>query len=53
MNDLLATYTFLPWLRQGLASKIRRGDTLGAEGGLTEPAERASVRVSLQVNNQR
>jgi len=48
MSDPLATYTFLPWLRQGIASKIREQDTLGSGSG---PTERASVHVSLQVNS--
>ena len=28
MTDPTATYTFLPWLRQGIASKIKQVDTL-------------------------
>jgi hypothetical protein len=47
MSDQIATYTFLPWVRQGIASKIRNEDTLGAGAG---PGERASVRISLKVN---
>lgn len=49
MNDPLTTYTFLPWLRQGIASKIERGDTLGVA---SRPSERASIQVALQVNGQ-
>ncbi|MCP5106065.1 MAG: hypothetical protein GY950_21955 [bacterium] len=51
MSDKIATYTFLPWLRQGIASQIERKDTLG----LVEPpvpAERAEVSVSLRVNER-
>lgn len=45
MNDkILASYTFLPWLRQGLVSKITRDDTLGNMPGRPE---RASVLISL------
>ena len=47
MSDQIATYTFLPWLRQGIASKIKGEDNLGAGPG---PGERAAVRISLQVN---
>jgi hypothetical protein len=46
-SDQIATYTFLPWLRQGLVSKIKTQDNLGAGAG---PGERALVRISLQVN---
>lgn len=49
MNDKLATYTFLPWLRQGIASQIKTVDTLGDPSGLVE---RAEVTVSLQVNER-
>lgn len=48
MSDPLATYTFLPWLRQGIAAKIRQPDPLGPGG----PAERAAVRIALKVNDQ-
>jgi hypothetical protein len=50
MSGPLATYTFLPWLRQGIASKIKQQDTLGSAGGTN--VERASVHLSLQVNGQ-
>src|SRR5215212_6731529 len=46
MSEPLASYTFLPWLRQGIVSKIGQPDTLGAGAG---PGERASVAISLQV----
>lgn len=49
MNGPLASYTFLPWLRQGIGSKIKRGDPLGAAGS---PLERASIRVGLQVQGE-
>src|SRR6516164_1560727 len=48
MTNLLATYTFLPWLRQGIASRIAQKDTFGPGLG----AERAAVHVALQVNGQ-
>ncbi len=48
MSDQLAAYTFLPWLRQGIASKIKQQDNLGVGDGVIL---RNSVRVSLQVNN--
>lgn len=41
----LAHYTFLPWLRQGMAAKIRETDTLGTTDGTT--IERASLRVEV------
>ncbi len=49
MNDKIATYTFLPWLRQGIASQINTEDTLGEPSGLVE---RAEVTVSLRVNER-
>ena len=48
MSDPIATYTFLPWLRQGIAAKIRTPDTLGSGAG---PADRTAVRVSMRVND--
>lgn len=48
MSDPIATYTFLPWLRQGIAAKIRQADPLGPGGA----AERAAVRIALTVNGQ-
>ena len=33
MTDPTATYTFLPWLRQGIASKIKQVDTLNEAVG--------------------
>lgn len=51
MNETLARYTFLPWLRQGIASKISRQDNLGNPlGNDAGPTERASVTVTLQVS---
>jgi hypothetical protein len=48
MTTPIATYTFLPWLRQGIAAHIGQTDPLGAGG----PAERASIHLSLKVNGQ-
>ena len=48
MSEQLAAYTFLPWLRQGIVSKITQQDNLGVGDGVTL---RNSVRVALQVNN--
>ena len=42
----LADYTFLPWLRQGIASEIPNPD------GAALPGERASVDVRFNVNGQ-
>ena len=47
MAEVLANYAFLPWLRQGLASRIRQADTLGGEGGAA--LERAQLTVELTV----
>jgi hypothetical protein len=47
MTRALATYSFLPWLRQGLAAQITTPDT-GAPGGLA----RATVRVVLEVTGE-
>lgn len=46
MSDL-AHYSFLPWLRQGLSTKITEKDTLGKSGtGL----DNAIIRVTLKVD---
>ncbi len=41
----LANYSFLPWLRQGVASQIVEKDTLGNGDGSVK--ERAELNVSL------
>jgi hypothetical protein len=43
MSDAIATYSFLPWLRQGLANKIEAG---ASENG------RAVVKVSLDLKGE-
>jgi peptidoglycan hydrolase-like protein with peptidoglycan-binding domain len=47
MTDSIATYTFLPWLRQGISSQITGADNLGSGAG---PGERAAVSISIEVN---
>src|SRR5687768_12910197 len=42
----LATYSFLPWLRQGIAAKIQEIDLFEAA---TPPVERASLDVTATV----
>ena len=43
-ESTLADYTFLPWVRQGIASEIAHPD------GTVLPGERASVNVHFDVN---
>ncbi len=43
MSDTLASYSFLPWLRQGLSNNILQGDNPSAE-------TRASINVRLTVS---
>ena len=44
----IANYTFLPWVRQGIASRItRRGHPWSRRA-----VERAAVRISLKVNDE-
>ncbi|WP_339711914.1 hypothetical protein [uncultured Kriegella sp.] len=45
MAGELANYSFLPWLRQGVASQIVEKDTLGANDGTVK--ERAELLVTL------
>jgi hypothetical protein len=49
MADTLRNYTFLPWLRQGLAGNVEVTDNLG--GASVEP-QRASVDVSFTVGTE-
>ncbi|SFU60491.1 hypothetical protein [Nitrosospira multiformis] len=49
MVDTLKNYTFLPWLRQGLAAGINIPDNLGAS---TPSPERASIAVNFDVATQ-
>lgn len=48
MSDPIARYSFLPWLRQGLAASIANVDTLTSPSG---QGERASIPVTLRVND--
>jgi hypothetical protein len=47
MSDQIAAYTFLPWVRQGIASKIRTADNLATGTG---PGERAAVQISVHLS---
>jgi hypothetical protein len=51
MSDPLAHYSFLPWLRRGISTKIAEQDALGAEpsGGMSK--ERANMEVGLTVSS--
>ncbi len=49
MSETVARYTFLPWLRQGVAANIQTIDPLTGPSGIIE---RAGVTVSLAVNNR-
>lgn len=49
MNGNLPTYTFLPWIRQGMSKHIETVDPLGAPSAVTE---RAEVDVRLRVNDR-
>lgn len=44
MSNILATYSFLPWLRQGIANNITQAD------GNTNVKLRASIPVSLNIS---
>lgn len=47
MSDVLSTYTFFPWLRQGIGGRIETVDPLGPNPGAAE--ERAMVNISFDV----
>ncbi len=47
----LRNYTFLPWLRQGIAAEIPDPDNLGDDGSPAAP-ERAEVQVSFNVSTE-
>lgn len=48
MPEKLAHYAFIPWLRQGVASRISVKDTLGAESGSSIERARVDVEVILK-----
>lgn len=48
MSEPLRTYTFLPWMRQGLGTRIATVDPLGPSPG--PPVERASIAIDFNVN---
>jgi len=47
--DTLRNYTFLPWLRQGIAAEIPEPDNLGAGGAAPQ---RAQVPVQFHVGSE-
>ena len=47
MSDILATYSFLPWLRQGISNNIIKDD------GDTSVKLRASINIKLTVSPTR
>lgn len=49
MSDPLAHYAFLPWMRQGIGSKITEEDALGTNNGSAR--ERAELTASLNVQS--
>ena len=49
--ETLRNYTFLPWLRQGIAAEIPDPDNLGKDGSPVAP-ERAQVQVSFNVSTE-
>jgi hypothetical protein len=49
MTDAIARYSFLPWLRRGLATRVAAVDNLGA--GPSGQGERAEIAVTLRVND--
>lgn len=49
-SQIVARYSFLPWLRQGISSQITTTDNL-AGGTTTGHAERAAVEITLFVND--
>ncbi len=51
MNEPLAHYSFLPWLRQGAASSILQVDNFGADAG--SGSTRATVRYQVRVNEHK
>lgn len=48
MSEPLRTYTFFPWLRQGLGARIQTVDPIGPATGT--PVERASIAIDFDVN---
>lgn len=50
MVDTLKNYTFLPWLRQGIAAEITAPDHLGERDPVTGELKPATQRVSVAVS---
>jgi len=51
MSEILAQYSFVPWLRRGLGTKIEEIDVLGATASSGLADERASLEVDLVVEH--
>ena len=49
MNETLAKYSFLPWVRQGLGNNIIEADTLGGNLPNNAALERPDVQVSAKI----
>lgn len=52
MSEPLASYTFLPWFRQGLANYIKEVDLLSENPGGTAGRPKVSIEVTVQACNQ-
>ena len=50
MPESLAHYGFIPWLRQGVASRISEKDTLGTGSG--SELERAKIDVEVMLKDR-
>ena len=48
-HQILATYTFLPWMKQGISLSVTEKDTL--TGASPDSNERAAVTVNIQLND--
>jgi hypothetical protein len=49
MSDILGKYSFLPWLRRGIAAKIKQPEVFGIATG--SPDSRATYSVKVKINN--
>lgn len=50
MSSVIARYSFLPWMRQGIGSFIQEPDELGHQGGGQSGVLRATVPIDLTLN---
>lgn len=53
MNETVAKYTFLPWMRQGLANRLSKTDHLGKDANELTDTEAPGIDLTVQLKGEK